>query len=541
MIRPARAVVKEKAYAGEQGAYLWRVRIKNMAEGVARAMALEMTRRKVEMERIVSDETVQALLRAEAIVPGAGRESVRVLMEEARFALESAEVQEGGVVLTGTAWAQALYRLGDKSEVLALAASAPMSRAVEAEGVRPGMTCLAQAEMEHVEANYERGHMVFQISVNVRVRVLALEETEVVDGCAACEGVETRAEVVSSRKVSAESGAAVTLEGSARMPEALDARTVLMDWCSARVDGAAADLGGVRVTGAVLAEALVGSGVPDRPVALVKITLPLDQFVEMPEWLAGDVEAAVTVRRLDSQLRQGEDGATALYVRAECDVRVLSYGSDAFSALTDAYGTGEKDVRCEYRELLYCPALETVRCAETVRAELPLEEGAPSAGTVVAVRARAQIGEIEPEGQGSSVRGVIEAKALYLASGSGEPNAVRGEVPFTVYCPVPLTLEDFLRVEVESADAAAVMNDRLEVQCALRLSGTHRSEEGLRVVAETAEIPAEKQPFGVVAYWPDEGESLWEIGRRYRVPESRLRELCGGDAPKPGEALIVRG
>ena len=504
-------------------------------------MALETARQTVELERVVSDQAAQALLRAEAIVPGAGRESVTVLMEEARFALEGAQVQENAVAVSGTAWAQALYRLGDRGEVLALAASAPLDRVIDAEGARPGMSCLARGEIEHVEANYENGHMVFRISVNLRAQVLALEETEIVTGCGGCADVETRTIEVASRKLSAESGATAVLEGSAHMPDALDARTVLMDWCAARVDGAAADLGGVRVTGAVLAEALVGSGVPDRPVALVKITLPLDQLVEMPDWLSGDVEASVHVRQLDSRLRQGEDGGTSLWVQAECDVRVQAYGSDALTVLADAYGTGESDLQCEYRDLRYCSALQSVRGAETVRADLPLDEDAPSAGTVVAVRARAQIGAVEPEGDGSSVQGVIEAKALYLAAGSGDPSAARGDIPFRIHCDGPLSAEDLLRVEVESADATAVMNDRLEVNCSLRLSGTHRADARARSVAAMSERPVEKEPFGITVYWPDEGESLWEIGRRYRVSEERLREMCGGDAPKPGEPLIVRG
>jgi len=37
------------------------------------------------------------------------------------------------------------------------------------------------------------------------------------------------------------------------------------------------DLGGIKVSGAVLAEALVGSGVPGRPVALVKYSLPFEK------------------------------------------------------------------------------------------------------------------------------------------------------------------------------------------------------------------------------------------------------------------------
>ena len=77
--------------------------------------------------------------------------------------------------------------------------------------------------------------------------------------------------------------------------------------------------------------------------------------------------------------------------------------------------------------------LMLVPSAAQIHEEL-LPEGAPSAGTIVAVRTRPQIGSVEPTGAGAEISGVLETRALYLASGSGALCSVKDDLPFTIAC-----------------------------------------------------------------------------------------------------------
>lgn len=502
-------------------------------------MALEEKRQTIETERTAGEASVQLLVRAEAIVPGAGREAVTLLLEEARFSPGTVDVQTDRVVVDALIGAQALYRLGDEGETRALEASAPVARAIELPGAAAGMSCLCDGQIEHIEAAYENGHIVFQITLGLRVRVLQLTQSDVLADITGEEGLEKRTVQLDSVKLSAESSAQAILEGDARMPAVLDARTALMDWCSVRIDETTPDLGGVKVSGAVLAEALVGSGVPGRPVAIVKYTLPFAQLVDLPEWLCSDTKAEAHVRRLDAQLRQTDEGGMALHFDAEVDIRVLAYGHDSIGVLADAYGTGESDISCEYADISYCAGIEPIAHSESIRAGLLLAEGAPSAGTVIAVRIRPQLGAPEPFEGGTRISGLLETQVLYLATGSGSLCRARGDLPFELRCPCALSEGDDISLDVDSADASALTNDRLEVRCALRLRGSHRTECACRAVSSARAVPAPEEPFGVTLYWPDEDEDMWEIGRRYRISAQRLKSLNA--QRKPSAPLLVRG
>ena len=114
----------------------------------------------------------------------------------------------------------------------------------------------------------------------------------------------------------------------------------LMDWIAVEVEEVAPDLGGVRVKGRALVETLVSSGVAGRPAVVVRYPLALDQLVEMPAWLTGDISAEADVRSLRSQVDAGEgDGDMLLTCEAELRIRVLATTTDDARALVDAYAT----------------------------------------------------------------------------------------------------------------------------------------------------------------------------------------------------------
>ena len=124
-------------------------------------MALKVIRQGIEIERIVGESRVQLPVRAEALVAGAGRESVQVLMADGYASVTAAEPQNDRAVISGMVYCQASYRLGQEGGARALTAQAPFEQMVEIEGTAPKMSVQAEVDVDHTEAVYESGHMVF--------------------------------------------------------------------------------------------------------------------------------------------------------------------------------------------------------------------------------------------------------------------------------------------------------------------------------------------------------------------------------------------
>ena len=145
-------------------------------------MAISVLKQALEIEELVGSRQGQALLRAEAIVPGAGRDAIETLMSEADLVIGQVDVQEGRVVLEGTAHCQAVYRQGGEASLRSLTAQAQLNHAFELPGAAGDMPCRVAGEVEHVEAKYENGHMVFLVSVGLKLQVWKLTPAEIVTG-----------------------------------------------------------------------------------------------------------------------------------------------------------------------------------------------------------------------------------------------------------------------------------------------------------------------------------------------------------------------
>ena len=210
-------------------------------------MALETKKQMLEVETLIGAQYSQVLIRAEALVPGAGREAIEPLMAEANVSVSGKDVQTDRIVLDGSVFCQAVYRQGEEATLRALTAQATLSQVVEINGAAPGMLSRVLAQVEHVEAKYENGHMVFLVTCGIQAQVLQLQQIGIIDAISGVDGLQTVYEDICSFKLAADTDADVLVKGEIALPVVLDARTSLMDWGAASIDRAEPDLGGLRV------------------------------------------------------------------------------------------------------------------------------------------------------------------------------------------------------------------------------------------------------------------------------------------------------
>ena len=504
-------------------------------------MPLKVLRKEIEAEREIGHKYLQVLSRAEALVPGAGREAIEPLLWYACAAIVRADVQNDRVVLDGTLSCQAVYRQGEDTTLRALSAKSTISQVAELTGAQPGMLCRVQAVVENVDARYENGHMVFLVSLGLHVWVLKLENLEVIDRIEDGAEVETRFRELPLVKLAAEANETAVLTERVELPRALDARATLMDWGSVQIDSCEPDLGGVRVKGRATIETLVASGVEGKPGVVVKYPIEFDKLIELPEWLCGEVSVLPSIRSVRTQLEAGdEEEDDTLLLQADVYFEIAANLREKVQALEDAYSTSGTELKLETGRIALCTGLHSLRSAEVVRGTAPLGEGAPSVGSVIAVRAIPNIAEISTQGGKGRISGLIEATVLYMPVGSDRPVSTAAELPFTLDVPQALDGDDLVRIGVTGAEANALMSDRLEMKIGLNLYCERReSEEVDFVTGMEAGESAPRRP-GYIICWPEGGEGAWDIGKRYGVPESTVLEGAGEGRLRSGQPLVLR-
>lgn len=497
-------------------------------------MALQADRQTLETERLIGAQSAQALVRAETLVPGAGRDAIEPLLADARLYIGQADVQADRVVLEGQVSCQAAYRQGEACEIRALTAQTMLNQVLEIPGAEPGMLCRVRGSVGHVDARYENGHMVFQVTCDVQVQVLSLAPEEVITALSGQEGLQTAYRPLKSVKLAAEASEMALLKEEVALPAALDARTALMDWVALQIDEVAPDLGGARVKGRVLVETLVSSGVTGRPAVLVRYPLALDQLVELPDWLTGDLIAEADVQSVRSEVTAREDGDMRLSCEVQLRVRVLANITESADALTDAFATRGASLEVSRQTLDLCTAVEHLRTGEMVRGTVLLGENAPGVGTVIATQVNPAIGEWREENGQGRIDGVMETRVLYMPAGSDLPASAEAELPFSVTVPQALDEQSLIDIQVISAEANALMSDRLEMKLQLSIACQTRRRERVSVVSQVEEGAPVARRAGIVMAWPQAGETAWDLAKRYAVGPDRV------GAVEAGQCVVIK-
>ena len=503
-------------------------------------MPLKVIQKEIEAERKIGYRMVQMQVRAEALVPGAGRDPIDVLLWDANAHLIRTDVQSGRVVLDGGVVCQAVYRMGEETSLRALTARANISQAVDIDGAEEGMLSRSRVVVDSTDARYENGHMVFQVGLTLYVWVMRLETVSLVERIEADACVQQKSMEICVQKLAAEANETMVLTDRVALPASLDARSALMDWGSVEIDSEEQDLGGYRVKGRAMIETLISSGQSDRPAVLLRHPIAFDKLIELPEWLAKDARAGAVLRSVRSQVEQAENGADgALTLQADISFSIQANPKTCTAALADAYAVCGRDIVIERKQLDAVSDVIFTQTAEMARGTAILPEGARDVGTVVAVRVQPGIAEIKASDGRSRITGILDAIVLYTTASTRTPASLQAAIEFSADVPQALREDSQIILTVLQAEAGSVMGDQLDIRVNLSISCMTRIETQYSVATDVHEGDAIDRRTGFVIVWPEAEDTAWTIGRRYRIGEESVARGTENGEIEPGKPIVI--
>ena len=150
-------------------------------------MPLDISRQTLETERVVDSRIIKALIETDAMAQGADE----VLLCDAMCSIDSAQTQQGRILLDGKVRFQVLYRA--QGEITSLMVNAPLREMIDAD-VGPKMAVSCFTEIESAEARLMAGRILCRAVPAIRVTVTALEPCAVISGLNGLDGICVRRE-----------------------------------------------------------------------------------------------------------------------------------------------------------------------------------------------------------------------------------------------------------------------------------------------------------------------------------------------------------
>lgn len=214
------------------------------------------------------------------------------------------------------------------------------------------------------------------------------------------------------------------------------------------------------------------------------------------------------------------------------------YRAYALDCCTDGYSTRYQSA-CKGRTLQTVELVNLCRESETRRETLPLPE---ATGEVVALWARVEGCTAAPEGDGLLAEGRL-GLTLLTKMGDGEYYSFDRTMELQRQLPGGEDCRWEAGLECRGCRWEQTGNE-LSLTCELVWQGAICRTRRLAVLEDiTVDEAAPKEnrmPRGLYIYMAEEGESLWEVARRYNTSEARIREDNGemGECCPAGPLLI---
>ncbi|MDD3251356.1 MAG: DUF3794 domain-containing protein [Lachnospiraceae bacterium] len=516
---------------------------------------LELMKQNIHMNRWKNQVNTQITLDDDFIVPDTMSDIAQVILDAGEIQLEPVKIQSEKVQVHGKLDFHVLYRK-EEGGLQTLGGLIPFEETINVPGLQEKDYVSVSWKLEDLDAgmiNSRKLSIKAIVTLEVKVETLFDTEAAVSLGEIREEGnprIEQRREkldvaaIALRRKDTYRLKEEVTLSGS---KPAID--RVL--WTEMRLGGTTTRPldGKIHLEGTLMVFVIYEGEGESGPVQWLEESIPFSGEIEM-QGAVEEMIPAIEVRLIHRGIEEKPDydgEMRELDIDAVMELDVRLYEEQELEVLTDLYSTN-RELTLETGEVCFDQILarNIGRCKIAEKTELGSGQRVlqicHSSGMV-------KLDEVEARDNNLAIDGVLEVKLLYLTDNDDRPVQSATELfPFHYEAEVPgINSESiwYLDSSVEQLTAVMVGGDMVEVKAVVALDMLVFQPICQQVIlrADTAPLDTAKlqQIPGIVGYLIQEGDTLWDIAKRFHTTVDNIMTTNGlvSETMHPGNCLIL--
>lgn len=288
----------------------------------------------------------------------------------------------------------------------------------------------------------------------------------------------------------------------------------------------------------------------NSPIQYYETTLPIGGVVECHgcrETMLPDITCTIGHREME--IRPDFDGEERMLgMEMVLDLDIKLYEEECIAILGDVYGV-TKEVEAVTRKGRYKNILVSSMGKSKVSDKLKVKANSPRVLQLCHSEGCVQIDSTQTVDNGIQIQGSVCVQILYITGDDRQPYAcLKGQIPFQYTLEADgLTAADEykVRAQVEQVNAVMLDSEEIEVKAILCFKAVvfHVMEHDIVTDISVKDLDAAKinDLPGIVVYIVKEGDTLWQIGKRYYVPVQQIKEMndLTGDEIYPGDKLLI--
>jgi len=516
-------------------------------------MSLELVRETVKVNRLVGSGSARTVVDNDIIVPDVKPDVARIISLDGYAVADSSQVSDTGILVRGKIYFKILYICeGEEQSVKGIDTGCDFTYTLDVPNAERGMGSRVKCDVEHVQYEILNGRKINTKTVlKVEAKVFGQEEKDIVINLSGGKRIQVLRKKNSINCYIGEEEEKSTITEELEVPsgkpairELLRNDVKIINKSSEIIDNKVIAKGELSVSSMYVGDDESGS------IQYMEHGIPFTRVITLPgvtENSSCRLEYKVTGYQFDPE----EDGDGELRsIKADIEVSVLAEGSEKkeFETVADAYGL---DVRLDVdshtlrlegfsRELTKQIGINDV---------VEMDEDFPEVHEVFNVACKAGVSDVRIGDGKLVVEGVTQNSVFYLPEDEQQPvMCISREIPFEGEFDIQdidETMSCDVEVDVEHCNFSLISTKEIEIRPTLTITARVTEEVEIPMVDSVRESEQDTRALderpSIVIYYAQQGDSLWELAKRYYTTVEEIQEVndITDDSLLPGRQVII--
>lgn len=494
-------------------------------------MSLELDTQKIQINEPLKATNVRTVVDTDIIVPDSKPDVLNVLQVNAISSVTEKYVQKDNITVSGMIDYTILYS-GDEEpvHVKSINFRTPFSQQIEVSGISDDMLSYIRSDVRHIEYHIQNSRKINVRSVvSLDTNVIDSKISSVVSGIHSDSSIPSKSEVIKAFNLAVCSENSFEIEESLHVPGANPNIDDILK-SDIRLDSGEMKVVNNKVVakGSVVVNTLYTC---DDDIYYMENEIPFTEVMDV-EGITPDMHSDIsyTIDAASYETEKDDEGAAnGVYVKINVGCLVRAYEDDSYEVISDVYSPDYK-LNVSRKNINVSEILDTSNPSLNVSDTLSLGDDMPEMVKIYNFLAQPYIDSAAIENGNVVVEGSVNTQILYLSDDAESPvYCAKKEIPFTYKKECPAIVPGAaVKASVHSEHGGYTFKSptEAEVRISLRLGidvlRTHSADVITDIAVNTDEPIDKKSQPGIVIYFAESSDTLWDIAKRYNTTVSEI-------------------
>ena len=490
---------------------------------------MELIKETVNISETVHEGKVQVMADGDICIPDIKPDMLKILQVDATSCITDTDVSDGRLNISGKVFVTVLYVPDRENEKVRSAEAAfDFSQKVDNGKIEALMNAVVNSNVERLEFSAINSRKLrVKTIVGLDFEVINIHEAEIASGVES-ENAEVMTEPIKMSCISELDRHMFSIKESIEVPTGQESINEIL-----KTDIKISDTEYKTVTGKIIVKGTACICVlytdDDCNIEFTEAEIPFTEVFDAENVTEESVcDIDYSVLGISSLVSEDSDGDRRIIdISADMCAQIKAVDSADIEIISDCYEPFKK-TNLQKTELKTEECIERPSVQNTIREIIDFPDDAPEVAGVYNVVARPIVSKSELNNKKLLCEGKIDTYILYLSENTENPiYSMRKEIPFSYTLDHSCTDESLsAKVKAEIKHISYNLNaaGELELRCIMLISSDITKKHTLEIIDEAQEEENEGKN-GIVVYFVQSNDTLWDTAKRYAVPRSEIIRL----------------